>query len=596
MKIMKKIFNIAFAAAAMSALAVSCQTENLEPQTPQEEAGKTITINASLSDVTKAAFSDAEGLKWEEGDVVYASGYKSDGTAVQRGDTKAILSDSYNASFAYTTFEAGDKVWIMYNQHLVGPDKVEFNNFYANVTQENPGEINKELVQLISDPIEISATETSYTAQMKIVGTLMRFLVYSGNGTYAGEQVKSVQLVSSDEPIAGQGNNGTLGYDLDAGKYHVDNAGALGDACKLFWGNDSKTITTTLTSPLSLTGVTEAKQETGIYMAVPPVTVSGYKYVVTTDKAVYTFDASSTSCTFKENTVKNVPLNLESTKAKRVSNDEVKGELQYVSELKSSYNADGEGGIMQLSWCYAVVKENGVDEWNLAAANAIPNSGTNVIFYENVKFSIIDDATSQKADWIDVYYRDADTWWDADIKQNNSGAERSATITATFDDVNGYLLVDGFETKSIKIIQSVYDGKITISLWNSMTEYNYIPVAGLSGHELTYFPVNVGTSPLNNFNLELTQQVYGGAEFAYYDYDNYHNGDKTKTVSWLNCDYKKKENSDEYGDTWWILNADYNNTGLVRKAVIVCTLPELVGYKYKDGNNTFVVSVTQAAE
>lgn len=595
------------AALAAGAAICSCQRENLEPQLPQEDSGMVITINASLPDMTKAAFSDVDGLVWEEGDNVSASGYKSDGTAVQRGDTKAILSDSSNASFKYSTFEPGDKVWIMYNQHGVGPDKVEFNNFYANVTQEDPGILNKKLVQLISDPIEISATETSYTAKMKIVGTIMRFLVYSENGTYANESVKSVQLISSDEYIAGTEDDGTLGYDLDAGKYHVDMAGTLGDACKLYWGNTSKTIKTTLTNALSLDGVTEAKINTGIYMAVPPVTVSGYKYVVTTDQATYTFDASATSCTFSENKLKNVLLNLDSDNVKRIGNDETKGELKYIDrETIAAMNTTPKevsfmAGTYPLTYCFAVTRDSDAN-WPADAdldRSAVQNRDAGVIYYNQVKISVIDDATNQAATWCSVDYRAGDTWLDCTVSDNTVKEPRTATVTLTFDDVNGYLLVDEWKTpRTFKITQLAYSEEKVVTV--NMSDIGDSKEISASAHDfndsgsLGYHVLYVNGIQWANFDTTLNyaedvQALYKSCKFEVVD-------ESGELIEWLQVRYSRDDaDDDRVNNTHWEYKVTENNTGVVRKAIVKFTIGQPTG-DYMTSVETKAVTVIQAAE
>lgn len=331
-------------------------------------------------------------------------------------------------------------------------------NYNAAQSQAAAGAINPEYLRLVSNRMDVPVVEEGqsvvvFEAQFDIVGTILRFLPYSATGAYAAEQIKSVELVSVDNPIAGGGSAIARNYadfwETEQGyKWHTTDAAVFADEAVIFWDATSNSIVTTLTTPLSLDGLTSANTPgNGIYMCVPPVSVGGYKYVVTTDKAKYTFDASETAYQFEDNTLKNVLLDIE--KATRLDLDAVKGELQYLGDLNAAMQkiscdgtTDKDGGY----W-YAQTRDTGAD-W-------VTREGIEYAhFYTGVEFECIDNATGEAADWLTVSYRtDGNTHWFMNVQPNANIEERSATVTATFPDVDGYIVTEACRTKSITVTQ-----------------------------------------------------------------------------------------------------------------------------------------------
>ena len=374
---MKKIFRFMVAAVAATAAMTSCQQENLEPQVQEKDTYKLI-INAELS--TKATLADGDVMKWEPDDKVTGWYIDVDGSYAYAMREDAVAEsdeDVTKASFAFETLPAGGKLWLAYGSNT-GYDgcsarKVEF-NYTSNQTQDVAGTMNKGYLRLVGSEIDIPVpgegeTSAVIDTEMKIVGTIMRFLVYSSTGAYESETVQSVELVSSDNPIAGGGcavaYNFAEYHSTEAGyQYWADAAGTVfSDECTIFWDATSKSIKTALNQPLSLEGITEPEQGTGIYMTVPAVKVGGYKYIVTTDVAKYTFDASDRPVAFADNVVKNVVLNLENDKVTRLELSSVKGELQYLGDLNAAQQLISYAGVTDKDggYWYAQTRETGSD-------------------------------------------------------------------------------------------------------------------------------------------------------------------------------------------------------------------------------------------
>lgn len=460
---MKKIFRFMMAAVAAAVAMTSCQQENIEPDV-QEQEGVTVRIVASLSDETKASLVDGDYLKWDVNDEVLARGYNSTGDLIQidGGKVLSVDEESNTAVYEFTGVPAGSKLWLGHNANGPTARKFEFNKFISVIQQDEAGRINKGNLMLVSEMVTVPAeveNTVELSAKMRIVGSLLRFLVYSSSGVE--ESVESIKLEVVGKNISATGGFGCLAYYFyqdGTYKYWADNNNenpALSeDGCLFYPGNLVNYVTTVMGQSVSLSGVKEPTIGTGVYMPVCPVKASGYIYTVTTDAAVYTFDASTVECQFTDNQLKNVLLNLD--KGKRVGHDEYKGELRYVGSIDniSEIEVVASGAVNQeYVHGYAQTKDENAD-W-------VPREGlSNIAFYEDVVFEVIDDQTGETATWITVKYGGLEnSRWVFNVEANE-GSERTATVTARFSDVNGYILIDGESTKQVKVIQASADADI----------------------------------------------------------------------------------------------------------------------------------------
>lgn len=602
---MKKIFKLMFAVVAGVAALTACTNEpeeNVTPgETPDVQKGGII-VKAQFSDNTKAILADGEGIKWEADDNFTAWYVDAEGNyayALREDATPTVSEDGYTATLAFEKAPAGGKLWLSYGSNT-GYDgcsaaKVEF-NYNAAQTQPTAGKANKGYMRLVGERIDI-VENGEYTAKMEIVGTIMRYIVYSSNGTYAAEKVKSVKLVSVDNPIAGGSSaiayNFAQFYDTEAGrKWHTTVADQFSDECVIFWDATSKEITTTLSTPFAVEAKDAASsQGNGVYMFVPPVKVGGYKYVVETDVARYTFDASETPTEFKTNTIKNVILNLEHEKATRVEFSSIKGDLQYIGDLNAASAPLSYKGVTEYDggYWYAQVRETGSAEW------VTREEGPNAHFYTGVTFECIDNATGEKADWLQVSYRnDGNTHWFITADPQAEGApQRSATVTATFPDVDGYVVTEACKTKTVTVTQMAYTSVNRLGFEGGVGD-SVISGGGAENFSLGWCVITVNGLKAEKWstNENNEQELYGSVVIECRE--GAANG---PIVDWLTVEYGKDANG-KHNSTHLLATAPANNTGAERKALVCCTYNAPEGYEFEGGAKSYFRQffVTQPAD
>lgn len=587
-----------FMAAAIFALGTitSC-SKDVEPtdpiETPDDPAKPTVVsyeVVATIGDdATRAALNDGESLKWVDGDNVVAWYMGADGSAsyaLREQQTIASIAEDGRGTFNFAAMPQGGKAWLAVGSNAgydgCSAKKVEF-NYNAAQSQAAAGAINPEYLRLVSNRMDVPVVEEGqsvvvFEVQFDIVGTILRFLPYSATGAYAAEQIKSVELVSVDNPIAGGGSAIARNYadfwETEQGyKWHTTDAAVFADEAVIFWDATSKSIVTTLTTPLSLDGLTSANTPgNGIYMCVPPVSVGGYKYVVTTDKAKYTFDASETAYKFEDNTLKNVLLDIE--KATRLDLDAVKGELQYLGDLNAAMQkiscdgtTDKDGGY----W-YAQTRDTGAD-W-------VTREGIEYAhFYTGVEFECIDNATGEAADWLTVSYRtDGNTHWFMNVQPNTNIEERSATVTATFPDVDGYIVTEACRTKSITVTQGGFTTSKILTLGGGVGD-QVISGAGVDKLSLGWCVIAVNGTYAESWGDDKNNEQLLYSSVVIECREGAANG---PIVDWLTVEYGKDANG-KHNSTHLLATASENNTGAERKALVCCTYNAPDGYEFEGG-------------
>lgn len=582
MTIMKKIYRFMMAAIAATAAMTACQQENLEPEGPNAEGVKFM-ITADIQSATKAVMSDSQTMTWQETDKATAWSISSNGEYGYNGYSERNVQVSSivdgNAVFEFSTLPQGGKTWIAVNSNSdydgCNASKVEF-QYAAEIVQASAGVLNPAIVNLISDEITVPVAEAGEKVEidvdMNIVGSIMRFLVYSASGTYADEKVQSVELISADNNIAG--GKACMAYNFVKDGKYVHSDTEVGDECFLYWNSTSKSIKTTLTEPLSLEGLTEATQGTGIYMAVPPVKVGGYTYVVTTDLAKYTFDASSKDVTFAENTLKNVMLNLENKNVKRIELASIKGDLQYIGDLNAASNKISYKGCTakDVGYWYAQIRDTG--------GNWVNKEGVdNWAYYENVKFEIIDDATGDVADWLTVQYTQGSTHWYLTVEpQPEGGAERTATITAIFSDVDGYIITEQCKTKVVKVTQGAYTNVNILGFYGGIGD-QVISGSGVNKQSLGYCVITVNGVFAESWGDDKNNEQVLYSNVVIECRDGAANG---PIVDWLTVEYAK-DGDGKHNSTHLVATAPENTTGADRKALVCCTYNAPEGYEFEGG-------------
>lgn len=559
---MKRAFRFFAAAIAATAAAASCQQENLEPEVQEQE---TVQVKVTIGEQTKG-FTDLEGITWEVGDQIkYAGGVE---LTSQPLTAEQISEDGYTASFTFAASlnEVDRTGWFCSTKcHPSNYNEVEFTlgNGSGNIyTQEVAGEMNSRYLFLHSGTgiVSIKKGETP-VVPMDIVGTIFRVIPYTSK--YNDETIESVKLSSNTALV------GTVAYDRGAGTYKGVN--------DVNW-QKFPTVEVSLGTPMSLNGVTSADNSKGIYMAVAATKegaeLQGYKYTVKTDKATYVFDAMDKVLAVEENVVKNVTLNLDKATT-RMDASTVIGQLQYVGELKAEHSVSYAAGKYGLSYWYAQVRDSADDEWEIRE-----NKAGTAQFYNKVAFSAIDDATGSEADWCSVSYRENDTWWDVTVTENTQPTTRSATVTATFVNVDGYALIDGMQTKTVKIIQDAYSENSVLTFFGGVGD-QVLESAAHEKKDLGYCVIDVNGVHAEDWagDSHNEYELYSNVEIVCRD--GAANG---PVVDWVTVEYGKDDNG-RFNSTHLYANVA-ENTGAERRALVCCTYTAPEGYQFSDGTTS----------
>lgn len=289
--------NKLFAVAAMLPVLFSCAKEEIRTNENLSGDGQkydfTITVSGDEDSITKASLSDT-GIFWVKGG--YAGIVKKDGENTVKYKSNALEKiytwKGYNqASFKFTETATGNyKFFYPYHEEAT-LDKIPF---WVDPNQRTSAGSSADCFALVSNKmVELdpenydTPAETTY----KVVGSYIRFTVFGK----ADELLKSIIIKGADRTVSGRyfvnGNDNSLGKkDLTA-----------------------ETITLTVDGDYKTTATnTDAK---GLYVAVLPES-SQNTYTVITDKGFYSFPSASAK-EFKFGAIKDIPLNLSSSKAVR---------------------------------------------------------------------------------------------------------------------------------------------------------------------------------------------------------------------------------------------------------------------------------------
>lgn len=575
---MKKIFKLMFAVAAGLAAMTACTNEPEENITPAQKDGYVI-VTASLGDQTRNTLTDEEGIKWEEGDQIkYAGGWEGTSEPLTAED---IEDGGYTAHFKFPAAlnEVDRTGWFVSTKcHPGNYNEVEFTLGSANgaaYAQEAAGKMNSRYLFLHSGTgITSIKKDEAPSVTMNIVGSIFRLIPYTE--TYNNETIEYVELSAK----GGNGIVGTVAYDRGAGTYRGVN--------DVNWQKFS-TVHIDLTEPFALEGVNSREKSKGIYMALAATTeahpISDYTITVRTDVADYTFD-SKEPLVIKENELKNVFLKLEN--AARIDLNAYRGELQYIGDLADATNTpisfDGVENKYGGYW-YAQTRDAGSNDW------VTREGASGKAFYDNVVFTYTDEA-GEPVDWISVVYGGGGgTHWMLTV-QPNTGAERKAVITATFPDVEGYVVVDECKTKTITVTQNAYSETAILGFYGGIGDQT-LPGEGVNKQSLGYCVIQVNGVNAESWgdNKHNEQELYGNVVIECRE--GAANG---PIVDWLTVEYGKDAEG-KFNSTHLLATATENTTGAERKALVCCTYNAPEGYKFENGQTSFFrqFMVTQKA-
>ncbi len=298
---MKKTMKIWTVALAASVLSFAACSEKLDPAA--QNATRTINLiaNVELEEAgsaisTKANWADGKGLQWDAADATKLGLIDNKG-GVNASTAMTIASDG-TAVFTGKVNEEATKFLASYPKVNAGANdgcSTIYFNIASAQTQAVAGAMESadgKVAMVGKAPIELG-TATEYSASMRMVSSLARFLVYSTEGKT--DKVKSVS-VTSDVDIAGV--RVAIVNWTNEGNYEFNG------------GEVSKTATVTLGETFDLSGIISKDNTKGIYLGLIPANSATTTYTVTTDKGAYTFTASK-AVEFKAGTIHNIALNLD---------------------------------------------------------------------------------------------------------------------------------------------------------------------------------------------------------------------------------------------------------------------------------------------
>ena len=550
---MKKFNSILVAAMGMAALIVSCKQEGLAPVAPEE--GQTIKVEVSLGETLKGTFTDREGLRWEVGDSLkYAGGANLTSSPLAAKD---ITDEGSVASFTFPaelTSVDRNGWFVSTNNHPTNNDEVEYTlgvdggNVY---TQDNAGEMNHRRLFLHSGlkTMNIAKGQEKITVKMDICGTILRAMPYTTK--YNDETVQSVSLESNSYIV------GTVSYDRGAGSYKPIAGNDYTGAC-VDW-KKNKNVIVNLGNAFSLSGVVDKENSKGIYI---PIAASyegfpynGYKYVVTTDKAQYVFDAMDRTLDAGENVVKNVYLNLD----KATRQEHASGILRYDAHLENVTVPASESADNYCGYSVAMTKEGEAAEEKREGPEYYD------LYYKNVKFTCTDPDSKEPVDWVSVRYNTDNAHVLANVSAN-TGAERKALVTITYSDVRNYVIEETSKTKTFTITQKAAGSTKVLDFQNGIGDTVIDPEEKET--DLNWYAIRVDGQTIEGSDARY-DELYGNATFTAYV-----GGVGSEVADWLTVSYKPKS-------TWVAVKAQ-KNVGAERKALVYCEFKAPEGYEFKD--------------
>lgn len=402
---MKRLFYTVLPALAVCVLGVSCNKEVIENE------GE-ITVKVSLSEAATKSFTDAEGIKWEAGmQLKFADASINIISSALTADQ--ISDDGYTASFTFpASLNSVDRAGWFYSTtcHASFKTRVEFtlgSKDNLAFTQDEAGIMNKRHIFLHSGTgtVNIAKGQTPELA-LSVVGSIFRVIPYTS--AHQDEQILSVTF-SSQDYIAG-----TVEYDRTAGTYK---------GASYYVDRRTQSMTINLGTPFALKGVTDRNLSKGIYFALPATVadapLKGYKWVVKTDKAEYTFDASDSQLAIKENVVKNIFLNLDKAVESRYP---VVG-LAATHFYKSGLELPAAAGTDQNVWCRFSI-------------DGVPATDFSIGLYKQSKFFCVSEENynagnyEEVVDWLTCSYYGAN--WRMTYSENTTGKQRVAYVIHRF--------------------------------------------------------------------------------------------------------------------------------------------------------------------
>lgn len=383
-----KNFLLILAALCTAALA-ACSKDAVESATPDDPRKVSLRIiadafasetTADAAPVTRVEYADRLGLRWQAADAEKMAVCCLSGGTWSTVATRSIaIGDDLKATFEADVPRSTTQAYFYYPYSSTDNGTKHKFVFDRIVTQPAAGrsENFSLAARTVTDVVEAGWTATP---QFKLVGAVVRLIVYSGTAT--DERVLSVQLKANAE--------------LASTEYEYDLATGSAEALGIRY----RDVTVELTEPYSLEGVTSADRAKGIYMPIRPATTKGYSYVVTTDKGTYEF-VSSAERTWADGKIYDVKLNLDKGRHKlKYTWDHVASSVMATTERKDlgyffAYFDDATDHLAETSSVYGMLRFDYGDADFLKAEV----DGNNHIFV-----TCTSETTVKRTATIDVYF------------------------------------------------------------------------------------------------------------------------------------------------------------------------------------------------
>ncbi len=593
---MKKIFKMMMAVVAGFAALTACTNEPEEGVTPTPE-NEYVIVKVGMSKATKGSLTDTEGIKWAVGDQIkYAGGVELTSEALTAED---IEDDGYTANFKFPAAlnEVNRTGWFSSTKNHPGNhNEVEFTlgtegcNVYS---QAVAGEMNSRYLFLHSGTGLINITkDEAPEVVMDIAGGIFRFMPYTE--TYNDEKIQYVELTGKNT----NGIVGTVAYDRGAGTYKGAN--------DINWRNYNF-VRINLDEPFALTNANSRENSKGVYMAIARTTethpIEGYTITVKTDKATYTF-SSDDNLVVGENELRNVYLKLEN--GARVDDTVQKGVLSWEETLPENVTL-GASAVTDQNIGYIYVKTQeladlGSDKWQKRDKN-----DANSVYYEGITFE-----TSE--DWLTVGYAGNDNIL-VDAEANPNAEERTATLTVTFADANGYLVDDANNSFTVTFTQAAAGSAKEIKVNTSyglprnftlshqslqdvrVSEVVDENVSAAIGNCYLVFEVDGVKLEGDDFwGKEETNTVYKSVDFFCHQTLSA----AAERADWISI-YYPTDASGNINNAWPRITVEANTTGVQRQSLVrvLLTVPEGYIFKGKEAGETELVygqfEITQEA-
>ena len=357
---MKKSFRlIAFAFAAL--MLAACDNDNQDPPITEEpepqEQTRTIEIEASLDVTTRQALTDQMAMEW-----------KSDLFSVVDESGKSLSIKSVevakNATLSVEVPKESTQLKVLYAPSILTPSFMQ-STISAEATQLKAGSSEGVALTLMSPEwLALEGEVERVSAPLELASSLLRYMVYSSESAMVGEKILSVSLDADESATL----HGALTFDLSDNSYELSGGVSLSKV--------------TLATPYEIGAEKDAAA--GIYMELASAVLEGAKYVVATDVAKYTFEATD-EVGFQMGTIHTAYFDLKNATS-RLEND-----AQVVSYdatyLTTSLQMSAMGGVQDMGYYLASV--NGVQDTTNYEAD----------YYTQISFECTD-SEGAPIDWV----------------------------------------------------------------------------------------------------------------------------------------------------------------------------------------------------